>query len=200
MAEEMMRKGYVMIVYHGTHNKNAYNIRLNGFLPKPSSRRVWFTESPAYARRRAGTQARRAKARPVVFRCELILGELRQKLGIHRVVKHGTTIIVNGSVSPSVILDDHDHPLSSTITQSHFSPHPTSSTHNPPSFPRCRGAAAFCCGTAAFCREVQICRTIFFPRLLHQQCGLCSFFPFSWPSGFASIKPQLNRSVLFLGG
>lgn len=97
-----------MIVYHGTHNKNAYNIRVNGFLPKPPTRRVWFTESPAYARRRAKTQASRACARPVVFRCELILSKLKQQLGPEKIMQKGTVVIVNGSVPPSVILDGHD--------------------------------------------------------------------------------------------
>ena len=96
-----------MIVYHGTHNKSAYNISINGFLPKPPSRRVWFTESQGYAKRRAKTKAGRANARPIVLKCNLNLGALRKQLGSRRVVTQGTIVIINGPVPPTVILHDH---------------------------------------------------------------------------------------------
>jgi RNA:NAD 2'-phosphotransferase (TPT1/KptA family) len=68
-----------MRLYHGTTRKRAQRIRVVGFVPRRS--RVWFTTSLGYAKRRARTQARRAKDQAVTLTCDLDLGQFRARYG-----------------------------------------------------------------------------------------------------------------------
>ena len=92
-----------MILYHGTHHRSARQIQREGFLPKPPSRRVWFTQSEDYAKRRARTKARRDWARAVVITCNLDIPRLRARLGSRSVVHKNNIVVISGSVPPSVI-------------------------------------------------------------------------------------------------
>jgi hypothetical protein len=74
-----------MIVYHGTTDRGARRIALEGFLPRKPSRRVWFAKSRAYAEGRARTKARRAHDRPVVLTCTIDVTQIRRRLGARRV-------------------------------------------------------------------------------------------------------------------
>ncbi len=87
-----------MIVYHGTTNRHAHRISVEGFLPKKPSRRVWFAKGRGYALRRAKTQARRAHDRAVVLTCDLNIEQMREKLGKKRVIYRNGIIAVDGSV------------------------------------------------------------------------------------------------------
>lgn len=102
-----------MIVYHGTTNRRAKRICVDGFLPRKPSRRVWFATGRGYALRRAKVQARRAHDRAVVLTCEIDLGLVRQRLGPKRVfVRHGV-IAVDGQMPVSVL---RSHPSSEFAT------------------------------------------------------------------------------------
>ena len=92
-----------MIVYHGTTRKRAAKIRVVGFLPKQT--RIWFTKSQSYANRRAKTQAKRDKDRPVTLTCDLNLGMFRSHYGSRGVHKHSHVVVIRGKVPPSVIVD-----------------------------------------------------------------------------------------------
>ena len=92
-----------MIVHHGTTRRRAQRICEVGFLPRKPSRRVWFSESRAYALRRAKTQARRSHDRPVVLTCDLDPNELRRRLGPKRVLHKNRVIAVDGPVPVAVL-------------------------------------------------------------------------------------------------
>jgi len=92
-----------MIVYHGTTARRARRISEEGFLPKKPSRRVWFAESRSYALRRAKTQARRSRDRPLVLACDLDVNLLRQRIGPKRIMHRNRVIAVNAPVPVSVL-------------------------------------------------------------------------------------------------
>jgi hypothetical protein len=104
-----------MIAYHGTTDRRARKIAVEGFLPRKPSRRVWFAASKAYARHRAQTQARRGRARPVVLTCEIDLAEFRRKLGSKRVRRTSGIIAIDGPV-PAAVLRSCGEPLDTPST------------------------------------------------------------------------------------
>jgi len=92
-----------MIVYHGTSDRRARRICEAGFVPRKPSRRVWFAEGRGYALRRAKTQARRRRDRPVVLTCEINLSQLRERLGSKRVFHRNGVIAIDARVSVTVL-------------------------------------------------------------------------------------------------
>ena len=92
-----------LLAYHGTTRARARGIFDQGFLPKPPLRRVWFAEDRAYAMGRAKTQARRANDTPIVFACDLNLGELRRQLGRKNVVYKRGIIAIDGPLPASAL-------------------------------------------------------------------------------------------------
>jgi hypothetical protein len=74
-----------------------------GFIPKRS--RVWFTKNLAYAKRRAKTQATRAKDQAIALRCDLDLGQLRNQHGSKSVMVRSHVVAIRGRV-PSTVLTD----------------------------------------------------------------------------------------------
>lgn len=92
-----------MIVYHGTSQRAARRIRMEGFLPRPPSSRVWFAQSRSYAKQRARTKGQRAHDRAVVLTCDIDVSQLRQRLGSTRVMHRGSIIAVSGPVPASVL-------------------------------------------------------------------------------------------------
>jgi len=80
-----------MIVYHGTTNRRARRICVEGFLPRKPSGRVWFAESRAYALGRAKTQARRSRDRPVVLACDIDIHRMRNRYGAKRILHRKQT-------------------------------------------------------------------------------------------------------------
>ena len=106
-----------MIVYHGTTHRRAQKIYTSGFLPKRPSRRVWFSEGPGYARRRAKTQARRSHDRPVVLACEIDPRELRRRFGPRKVLRRGGVIAIDAPLPVTILLSPPglvSHPSSPT--------------------------------------------------------------------------------------
>ena len=95
-----------MIMYHGTTMRAARRIRVEGFNPRPPSKRVWFAQSRAYAQQRARTKARRGRDRAVVLSCEIDVNRLRQTLGSRRVMQRGRVLAVSGPV-PAMVLRSH---------------------------------------------------------------------------------------------
>ncbi|MCZ6635491.1 MAG: hypothetical protein O7G87_18985, partial [bacterium] len=98
-----------MVVYHGTHTRNARRIQIEGFVPR--AKRVWFTKDVNYARRRAKTKAGRSNGRPVVLTCKLNLPALRKELGSRRVVQQGHVVVISGHISASVIIRNPVQPI-----------------------------------------------------------------------------------------
>lgn len=92
-----------MIVYHGTTDRRAQRICLEGFLPRKPSRRVWFAKSKAYAEGRARAQARRSHDRAVVLTCNVDFGQLRARLGGKRVFCRGGNFAVDGPIPATVV-------------------------------------------------------------------------------------------------
>ena len=92
-----------MLVYHGTTHRRAQKIYAAGFLPKKPSRRVWFAEGAAYARRRAKTQARRSHDRPVVLTCEIDPRELRRRFGPKKVFRRGGVIAIDACLPITIL-------------------------------------------------------------------------------------------------
>jgi hypothetical protein len=92
-----------LIVYHGTTQKSAKRIRMEGFLPKPPSNRVWFAQSEGYAQRRARTKAQRAHDRPVVLKCNVDVDRLRQRYGGKRVVHRSSVLVVSAPVPATAV-------------------------------------------------------------------------------------------------
>ncbi len=93
-----------MVVFHGTTRKNALRIQAEGFLPRKPSKRVWFTQSKEYAKRRARHKAKRTHDRPVVLTCDLDVHELKRRLGGRSGVRvRNRIVVVNGPVSASVL-------------------------------------------------------------------------------------------------
>ncbi len=92
-----------MIVYHGTTRRRAQRIRLEGFLPKKPSRKVWFAESRRYAEGRAKTQAQRAHDRPAILACEIDVGRMRDQYGWKRIFHRGGIIAIDGAVPMTVL-------------------------------------------------------------------------------------------------
>lgn len=96
-----------MIYYHGTHNRNARRIQMEGFHPRGKTNRVWFTKDQNYAKRRAKSKAGRG-TRPIVLKCQINIPALRTQLGSGRVVQRGGILMVRGIVPPTVLIS---HPL-----------------------------------------------------------------------------------------
>jgi len=92
-----------MIVYHGTTRRHAQRIRLEGFLPKQPSRKVWFAEGRGDAEGRAKTKARRAHDRPVVLTCEIDVSRVREQYGPKRVFHRGGIVAIDGAVPMTVL-------------------------------------------------------------------------------------------------
>ncbi len=92
-----------MVVYHGTTDRRARRICMEGFLPKKPSRRVWFAESRSYALNRARTQARRTRDRPVVLTCDVDLKQMRDQLGSKRIFHGNQVIAINAAVPVTVL-------------------------------------------------------------------------------------------------
>ncbi len=97
-----------MIVYHGTTERRAKLIALEGFLPKKPSRRVWFAHGKGYAEGRARTKARRAHDRPVVLTCNIDLTEMRRRYGAKRVMTRSGVIAIDAPVPASVLRSHPD--------------------------------------------------------------------------------------------
>ena len=95
-----------MIVYHGTTNRRAQRICVEGFLPRKPSRRVWFAESRAYALGRAKTQARRSRDRPVVLACDIDIHQMRNRYGAKRILHRNRVIAISAPV-PVTVLRSH---------------------------------------------------------------------------------------------
>ena len=94
-----------MIAYHGTTRQSARKISVEGLLPRRPSKRVWFAVAKSYALRRAKTQARRRRDKPIVLRCDLNLHELRKRYSNRRVFCNGGLIAISGPVPVSVLTD-----------------------------------------------------------------------------------------------
>jgi len=92
-----------MIVYHGTTQRSAKRIRMEGFRPRGASKRVWFARSRRYAQQRARSKAQRAHDRAVVLTCDIDIPELRQRLGSSRVMYRGRIVAISGPVPASVL-------------------------------------------------------------------------------------------------
>ena len=92
-----------MIVFHGTTRRRAENIAVTGFFPKRPSRRVWFASGRGYATRRAKTQARRARDRPVVLTCEIDLADLRRRYGSKKVTHRSGIVAIDAHLPTSVL-------------------------------------------------------------------------------------------------
>ena len=92
-----------MKVYHGTSQRRAEQIAVDGFAPRAPTRRVWFAQSKSYALRRAKVQARRRHDRPALLTCELDIARLREQLGRKRVICRGGIVVINGPLPVSVL-------------------------------------------------------------------------------------------------
>jgi len=92
-----------MILYHGTTQRRARRIAVEGFLPRKPSRRVWFAHSKAYAEGRARTQARRGRDRSAVLTCDIDLPEFRRRLGPKRIFHRSGIVAIDGPVPATVL-------------------------------------------------------------------------------------------------
>ncbi|RKU06849.1 hypothetical protein C6503_25145 [Candidatus Poribacteria bacterium] len=90
-----------MVFYHGTTLSSARGIIENGFRPRGGA--VWFTTNWNYAKNRAEQKARRKHGRPVVFKTELEVAELRAYLGNGKLHVHGSVIAIHERLSVQLL-------------------------------------------------------------------------------------------------
>ena len=90
-----------MEFYHGTTLSSARGIIENGFRPRGGV--VWFTTQRNYAKNRAEQKAHRKNGRPVVFKTELEIAELRTHLGNGKIHAHGNIIAVRERLSVQLL-------------------------------------------------------------------------------------------------
>ena len=91
-----------MIFYHGTNSENARRISTEGFLPKGSSHRIWFTKKKGIALQITNRKSGGSNM-PVVLTCDLDVSQIRKELGSKRVSSSNGILTIRGKVPPHVL-------------------------------------------------------------------------------------------------